>query len=117
MRHVEHDLQSGCVRWFRYNYPQLARLLFAVPNGGSRNAREGGRLKAEGVTAGVADLLLLVPAGGYGSLCIEMKTSTGRQRETQREWQHDVEKVGNKYVICRTLDDFMREVQWYLQET
>ena len=32
----------------------------------------GARLKAEGVVAGVSDLLLLVPRGKYHGLCIEM---------------------------------------------
>lgn len=47
---------------------------FAVPNGGARNKREAGILKGEGVTAGVADMILLKPSGGFASLCIEFKT-------------------------------------------
>ena len=47
---------------------------FAVPNGGARNKREARILKGEGVTAGVADMILLKPSGGFASLCIEFKT-------------------------------------------
>ena len=46
---IEHSLQVCCVHWFRLQYPQYATLLFAVPNGGARNAITAGKLKAEGV--------------------------------------------------------------------
>jgi len=61
MKHQESTLQTTCVRWFRFQYPNL--VIYAVPNGGSRNVREAQRLKAEGVLAGVADLVVLLPQG------------------------------------------------------
>lgn len=115
LKHEESDLQIACVRWFRLQYPQYARLLFAVPNGGNRNLREAARMKAEGVTAGVADLILLMPSHEYGALCIELKTVKGRQSNSQKEWQEAAEKAGNRYVICRTFDQFRKEVSGYLK--
>lgn len=112
----EHRLQSTCIRWFRLQYPSFAKLLFAVPNGGRRDAVTGAKLKAEGATAGVSDLLLLVPNRFYGSLCIEMKRPGGCQSKQQREWQRAVEQAGNKYVLCRSLDDFMHVVNNYLKD-
>lgn len=115
-RHEESHLQRQCVAWFRFQYPKLARLLFAVPNGGGRSKVEAGIMKAEGVTAGVSDLILLVPRGGHGALCIEMKTDSrgSRQSEAQKEWQKDVESQGYLYVVVRTLDEFMKVVRHYL---
>lgn len=115
-RHEESHLQRQCVAWFRLQYPKLARLLFAVPNGGGRSKVEAGIMKAEGVTAGVSDLILLVPRGGHGALCIEMKTDSrgSRQSEAQKEWQKDVESQGYMYVVVRTLDEFMKVVRDYL---
>lgn len=78
MRHQESIIQQTCVRWFRMKYPQLALLLFAVPNGGARLRSEAAIMKAEGTMKGVADLLLLFPAKRFHGLCIEMKTPTGR---------------------------------------
>lgn len=115
-RHEESDLQTACVRWFRLQYPSLALSLFAVPNGGSRNLREAARMKGEGVTAGVADLILLVPRSGYASLCIEMKSAAGRQRPEQKAWQQAVEKAGNRYVVCRSFDEFRAVVDDYLSK-
>lgn len=114
MRHVESSIQKNCVTWFRLQYPQIGRLLFAVPNGGARNSREAAIMKGEGVTAGVADVILLFPSGGYGSLCIEFKAPKGKQQPSQKEWQGLVEAYGNKYVICRSFDDFRQEIKQYL---
>ena len=110
----EHRIQCACVSWFRLQYPKLHHNLFAVPNGGRRDEVTAAKLKAEGVVAGVADLILLVRNAGFGGLLIEMKTRTGRQRDTQKQWQRQLEAHGYKYVICRSLDDFMREVNAYL---
>lgn len=116
-REPEHDLQCACVQWFRLQYPKLAMRLFAVPNGGGRSKAQAGKLKAEGVLTGVSDLILLKPNISYCALLIEMKVNTkgSRQSEAQKEWQHDLTALGEyKYVVCRSIDDFIREVNSYL---
>lgn len=114
-RHEESAIQKNCVTWFRLQYPRLRLLLFAVPNGGARNKREAGIMKGEGVTAGVADMILLKPSSGYSSLCVEFKTPKGRQEPSQKEWQTAAEGVGNKYVIVRSFEDFRHEIEAYLK--
>lgn len=116
MRHNESKLQQSCVRYFRLAFPKYAHLLFAVPNGVATTATQGRILKAEGMTAGVADLILLVPRKGYGALCLEMKTAKGIQRETQKIWQDECEKAGNKYEIVRSFDQFRDTITQYLGE-
>lgn len=114
MKSREAILQSECVRWFRYQYPKMSMLLFHVPNGGSRNVIEASNLKAQGVVPGVADLILLVPADGFSSLCIEMKAAKNMQTNLQREFQQAAESAGNKYVVCRSFDQFREEIKTYL---
>lgn len=114
MRFIESTIQRECVRWFRLQYPELDKLLFAVPNGGGRSKAGGGILKAEGVVPGVSDLILLVARGGYNALCIEMKTDKGRMSDSQKDWQKQAEKHGSKCVICRSVDDFINEINNYL---
>ena len=125
MNQEEHNLQCACVKWFAYQHPELAGLLFAVPNGGARSKATAGKLKAEGVVPGVADLILLVPQWfttwrgqegcNWAGLCIEMKTKTGRQSTDQGLWQLKVEKYGYKYAVCRSLDDFINTIENYLK--
>ena len=44
----ESKIQHFCVNWFRRTFPQVANLLFAVPNGGWRGARAGAQMVYEG---------------------------------------------------------------------
>lgn len=116
----EHDLQCACVQWFRLQYPALTNRLFAVPNGGARSKATAGKLKAEGVLAGVADLILLKPNDSFGALLIEMKTQSksSRQSPAQRQWQKDLTALGEyKYTICRNISEFISEVNDYLKGT
>ena len=108
-RHPEHQLQSACFQWFNLQYPEFQGLLFAVPNGGGRSRIEAALLKAEGVVAGVADMLLLVPSMGYAGLCIEFKAATkaAHQSEAQKNWERLINKHGAyKYTVVRTFEEF-----------
>lgn len=128
MNQEEHNIQAACVRWFGYAHPELRGLLFSVPNGGARSKATAGRLKAEGVTAGVSDLILLVPRCRASitennaasieikhALCIEMKTQKGYQSHEQKEWQKKVEDHGYNYAVCHSLDEFIDTVEAYLR--
>lgn len=114
MKHLESKLQQNCVKWFRYQYPKLSKMLIAVPNGGHRNIIEAKIMKSEGVIPGVSDLLLLVSRHGYGCLGIEMKSEKGKQTDLQKEWQIDFEKNNNKYIVCNSLDSFIKIITDYL---
>lgn len=114
-RHDESNLQMSCVRWFRLQYPEMAGLLFAVPNGSKRGKVTAAILKAEGALAGVSDLLFLMPAGTCPYLCIEMKTPTGRQSPAQKEFQHNVEAVGARYALVRSFDEFVSLIRNYVK--
>lgn len=113
----EHRIQCACVRWFSLQYPRYHGRLFAVPNGGRRDAIIAAKLKAEGVMAGVADLILLKSNRDYGALLIEMKTRKGRQRDSQKQWEKTVCADNEyKYVVCRSVENFKCEVDNYLKD-
>lgn len=110
-------MQTACFQWFNMQYPEFRGLLFAVPNGGGRSRIEAALLKAEGVVAGVADMLLLVPSKGYAGLCIEFKaaTKTARQSEAQKNWERLINKYGAyKYTVVRTFEEFRTLMYNYL---
>lgn len=86
-------------------YAVAARRTFAIPNGGARSKREAGRLKAEGVRAGVSDVFCALPRGGWSGLFIEMKSSTGTASKEQRQWLEESNSVGYLGVVCRGADE------------
>jgi hypothetical protein len=105
------------LKWFRLQYPGLAKILFAVPNGGLRTRIEAKILIGEGVVHGVSDCILLKSNHQYSSLCIEFKAPGCKQTELQKSWQELVEKHGNKYIVCTSFDEFRQEIQSYLLTT
>ena len=72
------------------------------------------KLKAEGVVAGVSDLILMVPRHGVHGLCIEMKTPKGKQSPNQKTWQKLVEDEGYMYMVVRSFERFEQLMNDYL---
>lgn len=91
-RYLEDDLQQDIVKNIRLLYPDA--ILYAIPNGGRRNAFEGQRLKKQGVMAGVSDLHLIYKRKIF---FIEVKAGKGKQSESQKLFQRDVEERGFEY--------------------
>lgn len=115
---LEADEQKLLFRWAEYavrTYPEIG-LLYHIANGGSRNAREAHNLKLQGVRAGVPDICLPVPRGGYGALYIELKRKRGgRVSEEQRVWIDALNRAGNRAVVCKGYEEARKEIENYLQ--
>lgn len=97
----EHDLQVQVINLLR-NYYNL--LVFAVPNGGSRNLFEARNLKNEGVMAGVSDLILVL--NGV-VIFLELKAGRNKQQETQKIFEKKVKGLGHQYYVVRSIEDVM----------
>src|SRR5262245_2454932 len=86
--------------------PSPARLCFAIPNGGARDTITAGRLKAEGVKAGVPDCFLPVARGGWFGLFMEFKkperekTRNGGLSDSQVTWRQDLNE--QRYCVVTT---------------
>lgn len=116
MREIEHNIQCACVRWFRYQYPE--HIIYAIPNGGARNVIVASKMKAEGVLAGVPDLCVPIARQCYNALYIEMKNGKkGVLSDNQKKVIEKLEESGNKVVVCRSFDDFMKEITNYINLT
>lgn len=112
----ESHIQQSCINWFKAQYPRLWQdgVLFHIANEGIRLGGSGKRAKREGIIRGVADLCLAMPRKGFGALYIELKKPGSYQRPEQRTWQENMEKHGNKYVVVKSVESFMRVIQEYL---
>lgn len=85
-------------------YPQTRRLIFHVPNGGSRNKIEGMQLKAQGVVAGIPDMLFIWKGKLYA---FEFKTSNGKLSQAQMKVHTTWTDHGAEPFIVRSPDEFV----------
>ena len=112
MRSKEGQLQSECVKWFRFQYPKL--IIYAIANGGSRNVIEATNLKRQGVLAGIPDLCVPIASGGYNALYIEMKYGKGKTTDSQKEMIDKLSGLGNQCEVVRNFDEFKQVIRNYL---
>lgn len=100
-RQSEDKIQAKIVKYLRIHNDKC--IVFHVPNGGSRNIVEAVKFKRIGVLAGVADLVVLLP----DSRCVflEVKTGAGRQSDSQKMFEKQVEKFGFEYYVVRSVED------------
>ncbi|MDT8895464.1 VRR-NUC domain-containing protein [Halomonas sp. I1] len=88
---------------------------YHVPNGGYRLGKEAGRMKAQGVKAGVSDLPVMEARGGWFGLYLEFKATPPRDAEltpSQREWLEEAEARG----YCAALALGLEEAKAVLRE-
>lgn len=115
--HEEDRLQITCRVWFDLQHKDLSILLHHSPNEGLlvKRASDGAKRKAMGVRAGFPDFIFLKSNRFYPYLAIELKTQKGKQSEHQRAYQKAIESNGGKYVVVRSLEEFMSEINEYLK--
>lgn len=89
--------------------------IYAIPNGGHRNAITGSRMKKEGVKRGVPDIFFACARGGFHGLYIEMKREKGGTlSEFQREMIDNLEREGYRCVVCAGCESALKELREYI---
>ena len=105
---TESKIQQEIFNYYNNNYclkhHNHRGLIFAVPNGGTRNKIEAITLKSTGTLKGVSDLIVTLPNGKL--VYIEIKTETGKQSPEQIDFQKRVEDLGYDYYLIRNLYKF-----------
>lgn len=112
----EHSEQVLLINWVRANqkrYPEL-QTLFAVPNGGGRDIMTAKKLKAEGVLAGVPDLLLPVARQGFHGLFIELKIKGNTVSKNQTWYINKAIEQGYAVQVCYGHDEAINAIKGYL---
>ncbi len=115
---TEHEEQVALIRLVELHkgrWPELG-MLFAVPNGGNRNIITAKKLKAEGVKAGVPDLCLPIPRGGYHGLFIEMKRQKKSQVSPEQiAWLSALRGQGYRAEMCLGATEAWEVIQEYMR--
>lgn len=115
-QHIEDDHCIALWQWAAHT-PIARDYLYHIPNGGTRNKREAGRLKSMGVKAGVSDYHLPVPRGWFHGLYLEMKAPKpypSRVQVSQRDWGEVVQRQGHAFYIVYGVDQAKAVIRWYL---
>lgn len=109
----EHLTQKAFFEWAEYQHFPGIELMHAVPNGGQRSKATAGKLKAEGVKAGVLDVLWPVARGAFIGLAIEFKEGDGVPSREQRKRIDDMQIEGWCVAVCWTWEAAARTVSGY----
>jgi hypothetical protein len=118
----EHVEQRALVEWARLmartSEPDLA-LLFAVPSGGFRPWATAKRLAAEGVQAGIPDLMLPVSRWGWHGMFLELKAPLREARPSNAQlwWMENLTAAGYYVVLAYGCDAARAAITYYLTDT
>ena len=117
----EHEEQKALFEWAAMQpLPgggKVRDFLFAVPNGGQRSKVTAARLRAEGVTPGVPDVMLAYPCAGSHALFIEMKRARpapSSVSSAQRDMMSRLSAQGFRCVIAYGAGEAIDAVKSYL---
>ena len=114
----EEEEQIKLFNWaasHEWEYAEL-KMMFHIPNGGKRGKAEAARFKAQGVKAGVPDIFLAAPHGGYHGLFIELKRiAGGRCTAEQKEWIRELSAQGYMAVRANGWEEAREYIRDYLE--
>lgn len=106
---AESNAQVSIVSFLRRSLPSNYRVI-SVPNGRfEANPKTIARLKREGLTPGVHDLLILRNDGWFASL--EVKASDGRLSPEQVEWSDWLSAGGSSQAVVRSLAEAVEALE------
>ena len=107
---TEAEAQETVVEWCEWHHLPV----FAIPNGGKRNAAEAAHMKRQGVRAGVPDLCIPIAKGKYHGLYIEMKVGRNKPTALQMEWLTRLRDNGYAAFVCYGADNAIACIREYL---
>lgn len=100
----EHSIQTQIVQYLKWSNIEC----FAIPNGiffnsASKNQTYAyiNKLRKEGFREGCSDLVVLLK---NRVIFIEIKSTTGKQSDKQKEFETKVKELGFEYYVWRDID-------------
>lgn len=109
--------QAALMQELALRYPEVHELIYHVPNGGHRVKAVAAKLKAQGVKAGIPDLVLPMARGGYFGLYIEFKATVepAPVSASRRDCLRRLSEQGYLAIVCRGHFDAMEQLRAYLR--
>jgi hypothetical protein len=110
--------QAALIKELELRLPDVAALIYHVPNGGHRHKLVAIKLKGQGVKAGVPDLVLPMARGGYFGLYLEFKATAPNDAAvsaSQHAWIRRLNDQGYLAIVCRGHFDAMEHIRAYLR--
>lgn len=130
-------IQSDICTTFWNKVPKYRGALYHI-NNNSRSVVSASQLIGAGLVAGIPDLCLAIPSGGYGALYIELKKESERTKImkmlccdaqgvdispndkhviSQMKAHARLRSFGNKVVICFNAEEALGAIKEYLNIT
>lgn len=109
--------QTALMRELQLRFPEAYKLTYHVPNGGHRVKAVAAKLKAQGVKAGIPDLVLTMARGGYFGLYIEFKAKPPFDAAVSPSQDACIQALldqGYLAIVCRGSIDAMEAIRAYL---
>ena len=110
--------QATLMAELRARMPEVADLIYHVPNGGHRVKAVAAKLKAQGVKAGIPDLVLPMARGGFFGLYIEFKATPPNDAAISSSQHERIRKLNDQgylAVVCRGHFDTVEQIRAYLR--
>ncbi len=110
--------QAALITELRIRMPEVADLIYHVPNGGHRLKKVAADLKNQGVVPGIPDLVLTMARGGYFGLYIEFKATPPNDAAISASQHERIRKLNDQgylAVVCRGHFDAMEQIRAYLR--
>lgn len=114
----EQKFQTECSKWLRKELylrgePQI---YYHVPNERKASMAQMCRLKAQGVLAGVSDVVLPLRSEEYSGIYCELKANTGSPSKEQKAFLAGVAAEGHLAVVINDLETFKEVFTFYLDQ-
>ncbi|MFJ2548551.1 VRR-NUC domain-containing protein [Pseudomonas sp. NPDC087612] len=109
--------QASLMQELKLRFPEAYKLTYHVPNGGHRVKAVAAKLKAQGVKAGVPDLVLPMARGGHFGLYIEFKAKPpfdAAVSPSQDAYIQALLDQGYLAIVCRGSIDAIEAIRAYL---
>lgn len=112
---IERDEQAAVFEWaeWKANQDPAYRLMYAVPNGQYRP----GQRPEPGLKAGVPDICLPVPRGGYHGLYLELKVGDNQPTAKQEWWLEALADWGYITAVAWGFDDAVAVIETYMEHS